>query len=203
MKFLTTLKKAKSFESIRIVPKNPPQNLNEERGESLSFNGGRERKCRTMNALESGLSWYIYPLYTKTTKMPLKSSRGRARFRNPKEGFRNPFIPWPVCLLGFETHAWGFRNPLLHWVVLTAFFLCLAFESPEPSFHALLSSFETRGGIPNVPHAHECFRIPLGIIGSLGNALFAPITYRSTKATLARKINQNQIINACKHHNMG
>lgn len=45
MRFLTTLMKAKSFGSTRIVLKNPLQNINEERGES-SINGGRERKCK-------------------------------------------------------------------------------------------------------------------------------------------------------------
>ncbi|KAF7129972.1 hypothetical protein RHSIM_Rhsim10G0131400 [Rhododendron simsii] len=31
------------------------------------------------------------------------------------------------------------------------------FKGPELSFHALIASLETRGGIPNVPHVLECF----------------------------------------------
>ena len=72
--FLTTLMKAKSFESNRIVLKNSPQDMNEERGGS-SINGGRERKCKSKVALHFGLRVVYIPLDKRITKMPLKCPR--------------------------------------------------------------------------------------------------------------------------------
>lgn len=135
----------------------------------------------------------------------MEEERESAGIPCPKIGLRSVYVPplqnnYKNVIVKFlmqetsiNTHKRGidtlrYRYSSALWLILAVSNLLSVFGGPKPSFHALTALFETQGGIPNVPHVLKCFWMPLRIIGSLENILFAPITYYPPKTQLACNI---------------